>query len=330
MLPISCLDQKTATQAVCIHTTLHPAMSSSSVSVPTKQYSKQVALGTNIILTEGAIQPGNCADVAAAAAAACRVMGKSAWTKKNSKTGNGSRSLHIRCFSEKPKEKGGKSPGVCTFKINTIEGDKNTPPGQVRIVKFVSHHGCREGNCRKRAVSLSVLKAQSETLGSFVPVTGRSGGNMAQLQTMVQQKDGIAMKKGQVYNALKEKTGTLCTHLASYRMLHGWIAYMTKKDPGGTYVIEADWLDGNAHFSYLFAAPSATKKVHGYHIVSLPTDDPFAYLPHAKHPRGHTFVLDYGLLGDVPPGVHLIDDYIFTVESSPWSLCPRGYMLNLH
>ena len=125
---------------------------------------------------------------------------------------------------------------------------------------------------------------------------------MAQLQTMVQQKDGIAMKKGQVYNALKEKTGTLCSHLASYRMLHGWIAYMTKKDPGGTYVIEADWLDGNAHFSYLFAAPSATKKVQGYHIVSLPTDDPFAYVSHTKYPRGYIFVLDYGHLGDVPPG----------------------------
>lgn len=100
---------------------------------------------------------------------------------------------------------------------------------------------------------------------------------MAQLKTMVHRKDGIVMKKGQVYNALQEKTGTVCTHLASYRMLHGWVDYMKKTDPQGTYVLETDWLDGNAHFSYFFAAPSATKKVHGYHIVCLHADDPFAY-----------------------------------------------------
>lgn len=252
-------------------------MSSSSSSVPTKQYRKQIASGHKVVLSEGAIQPGNCADVVAAAEAVCHVMGKSSWTKKNSTTGKGARTIHIRCMSEKPTEKGGKSPGVCAFQINAIEGDKNTPPGQVRILKFVSPHGCRQGNCRKRNVALCVLKAQSDTLLSFVPVTGRRGGNMAQLKTMVHRKDGIVMKKGQVYNALQEKTGTVCTHLASYRMLHGWVAYMKKTDPQGTYVLETDWLDGNAHFSYFFAAPSATKKVHGYHIVCLHADDPFAY-----------------------------------------------------
>ena len=94
---------------------------------------------------------------------------------------------------------------------------------------------------------------------------------MAQLQETLQRQDGIHMKKGQVYNALKDKSGTICTDLASCRMLHSWIAFMEKKDPEGTCVIENDWLDGKAHFRHLFAAPSATKKVRFIYHVSLPT-----------------------------------------------------------
>ena len=250
---------------------MHVAGANRGLPQPLRKYHKQKPTGASIALAEGAIQPGNCADVAVAAETVCGVVGKSSWTKKNSTTKDGTRTLHLRCMSEKPPEKGAKSPGRCQFECNCIEGDKKTPPGQVRILKYVSDHGCSEGHGRKRAVTLSVRRAQCKTLNAFVPCTNRRGGNMAQLQETLQRQDGIHMKKGQVYNALKDKSGTICTDLASYRMLHSWIAFMEKKDPEGTYVIENDWLDGKAYFRYLFAAPSATKKVRFFYYVCLPT-----------------------------------------------------------
>jgi hypothetical protein len=66
---------------------------------------------------------------------------------------------------------------------------------------------CSQGHGRKRAVALAVRLAQSETVRSFIPVSGRRNGNMAQLQQMVYERDGIRMKKGQVYNALRRKRG---------------------------------------------------------------------------------------------------------------------------
>jgi hypothetical protein len=149
-------------------------------------------------------------------------------------------------MSEKPPKKGAKSPGR-------------------------SDHGCAEGHGRQRAVTLSVRRAQCKTLDAFVPVANRRGGNMAQLQEMLQRQDGIHVKKGQVYNAPQGKSGTVCADLASHRMTHSWIAFMVKKDPEGTHVIENDWLDGKACFRHLFAAPSATKKVRCFNHVCLPT-----------------------------------------------------------
>jgi hypothetical protein len=121
---------------------------------------------------------------------------------------------------EKPPEKGTKSPGRCPFECNAIEGDASAPPAQVRITKCVSHHGCSQGHGRKRAVPLSVRRAQSTTLESFIPVANRRGGNVAQLQEVARQQDGIHVKKGQVCNALQGKSGTICAHLASHRILH--------------------------------------------------------------------------------------------------------------
>ena len=97
---------------------------------PQRKYEKQKATGAAIALAEGAIQPGNCADVAVAAETVCGVVGKSSWTKKNSTTKDGTRTLHLRCMSEKPPEKGAKSPGRCQFECNCIEGDKRTPQGK--------------------------------------------------------------------------------------------------------------------------------------------------------------------------------------------------------
>ena len=130
------------------------------------------------------------------------------------------RTLHLRCMIEKPPEKGTKSPGRCPFECNAIEGDASAPPAQVRITKCVSHHGCSQGHGRKRAVPLSVRRAQSTTLESFIPVANRRGGNVAQLQEVARQQDGIHVKKGQVCNALQGKSGTICAHLASHRILH--------------------------------------------------------------------------------------------------------------
>jgi hypothetical protein len=294
--------QTTVMRSVIMHTTTDPAMSSSSSGPPDahvaganrvppqprRKYDKQKATGAAIALAEGAIQPGNCADVAVAAETVCGIVGKSTWTKKNSTTKEGRRTLHLRCMSEKPAKKGAKSPGRCQFECSCVEGDKLTPPGQVRIIKYVSHHGCSQGQSRQRAVSLSVRRAQSKTIDAFVPTANRRGGNMAQLQQMLQQQDGIHMKKGQVYNALQGESSDVCTHLAHYRMIHGWIAFMKRKDPHGTYVIETDWLDGVAHFRYLFAAPSATQKVRCVNCVCLPTVQPPLSDTHCYTcPRGH-------------------------------------------
>ena len=300
-----------------------------------RTYKKQVPTGASIVLTQGATQPGNCADVVVACETACGVLGKSSWTKKNSTRGDGTRWLHVRCSSEIPPGKGTKSPGVCSFQCNAVEGDKNTPTGQVRITVYDSNHLCSQGNGRKRAVSVAVRMGQSATLGNFVPVVGRRNGNMAQLQESVLRQDGYRMKKGQVYNVLSAKAGSIATHLASYRMIEGWIAFMRKKDPKGTYELRTCLLkDGDGvnhrHFRYLFVAPSATKEVPHVTLVCLSRNhvgtSPSSYVFHFYIlPRRRIIVSPFFV--DVsdgtahcvhsPPEVYITFDIIFPFLCTP-------------
>jgi len=315
------LAQTIVTRRLFTHATMDPGMSSSS-SVPPGAHTagangrppekrrklyKQKPTGAKIALAAGAIQPGNCADIAVAAETVCGIVGKSTWTKKNSTSSDGVRSFHLCCFSEKPAKKGDKPPGLCPFVVTAIEGDKSTPAGHVRIKKYVSDHLCSQGHGRKRGISLNILKAQCPTIESFVVSNNRLGGNMHQLQQMVREQHGVRMEKGQVYKALEGKTGDICTHLASYRLLHSWIAFMEKKDPEGTYVIQVDWFDGHAYFRYLFAAPSATKKVHSVLSFAYPLFDLSCVPRNITCAPGGTWDIKqpFFFICYVPPGVHI-------------------------
>jgi hypothetical protein len=195
---------------VCVHATVLSTTRLSSSSAPPnmptegrkevlrkrRKFAKQAATGHRIVLMQGAIQPGNFTDVAAACETVFMSVGESGWTKKNSTKSKGSsRTFHIRCMSEKTRNKDANSPGLCPFACNAVEGDKNTPPGQARITEHVSHHLCSHGQDRQRAVKLNVRMAQSLTLDGFIPVAGRRGGNAKQLQQTLLQQDGICMKE---------------------------------------------------------------------------------------------------------------------------------------
>ena len=151
----------------------------------------QVGTGSQITLEVGLVQAGNCADVIAACETLCQGLGKSCWVKKNSTNRNDStRRVHLKCFSAKKWNPVEGTSGPCPFFVSAVEGDKATPPSHVRITKCETGHTCSHGKDRQRAVPARVRKLQSDTLESFIPMSGRRGGNCKQLAEMVLQKDG--------------------------------------------------------------------------------------------------------------------------------------------
>ena len=151
----------------------------------------QVGTGSKIILEAGKVQPGNCTDVIAACETLCQGLGKSCWVKKNSLNGkDSSRRTHLKCFSCRKGKPVGDASDICPFFVSCVEGDKATPSGHVRITTCETGHTCTHGKDRKRAVPSRIRELQSDTLESFVPVSGRLGGNAKQLADMILQKDG--------------------------------------------------------------------------------------------------------------------------------------------